>query len=596
MGSEEFGKYRIERRLAAGGMAELFVGFLQGAKGFERKVAIKRILPHLAADEAFQTMFWDEATLAANLSHPNVVQVLDFGEESGQLFMALEFVDGIDLKSLSKKLLHSGSSLTAAELALIIEGVASGLHHVHTATSQSGELLNIVHRDISPHNVMLSRDGHVKVMDFGVAHAEVRSSKTATGVLKGKLAYMAPEQANDGRLDHRVDQFALGLLIWELAVGEPAYQGPNDAVLLRKVLMRELETLETYRSDLPVALTSLVMKMLELEPEHRYPDMDAVYRAALQCRFALGESGATAHLGSVVARVHERLNPNSKPTLVPEAPAGTSLSHTQTIEETEPSSSARPTALYDPEQHDEVEVLTAMTTLQAADSEEAPTRISNASPASPARSKWSLPKLALPLVLLAFGLVLWVSDWNSQKDPVNVQLKPVESLDQGSKPPKASPSPRDSSASADVGSNVKNEPETLPKSQGPLPVGTGDGSQSAATPQPRSSTPRKAAAAAKRSQKPLNQRSVSSRTSRKASSSGETRRDGTGTLQLRVAEGWYHVLFGSRRLGTTPLGGVSLPVGDHRLVLENPVTGERRTIEVSIKKGKVTKMSVGAAP
>ena len=123
MSTEDFGKYRIERRLAAGGMAELFVGFLQGAKGFERKVAIKRILPHLAADPAFQSMFWDEATLAANLNHPNIVQVLDFGEEEdSQLFMALEFVDGTDLKTLTRQLRREGRALDAAQLALIAEG------------------------------------------------------------------------------------------------------------------------------------------------------------------------------------------------------------------------------------------------------------------------------------------------------------------------------------------------------------------------------------------------------------------------------------------------------------------------------------------
>ena len=164
MNTEDFGKYRIERA-CRGRYGRAFVGF-QGAKGFERKVAIKRILPHLAADSAFQSMFWDEATLAANLNHPNVVQVLDFGEEAGQLFMALEYVDGVDLKTLSKQLRERGRGLGAEELALIAEGIAAGLHHVHTACSQTGEPLNIIHRDISPHNVMISRDGHIKVMDF----------------------------------------------------------------------------------------------------------------------------------------------------------------------------------------------------------------------------------------------------------------------------------------------------------------------------------------------------------------------------------------------------------------------------------------------
>ena len=138
-------------------------------------------------------------------------------------------------------------------------------------------------------------------MDFGVAHAEVRASQTATGVLKGKLAYMAGAGQRQ-ELDHRVDQFALGLLLWELAVGEAAYQGPNDAVLLRKVLSRDLEPLQVYRSDLPEAFSSLVMQMLEKAPEDRFDTMDAVYHAALQVRFSLGESGATATLAGLLAQ------------------------------------------------------------------------------------------------------------------------------------------------------------------------------------------------------------------------------------------------------------------------------------------------------
>ena len=430
MSTEEFGKYRIERRLAAGGMAELFVGFLQGAKGFERKVAIKRILPHLAADPAFQSMFWDEATLAANLNHPNIVQVLDFGEEAGQLFMALEFVDGVDLKTLIRELSKEGRTLSAAELALVAEGVASGLHHVHTAASQTGESLNIIHRDISPHNVMVSRDGHVKVMDFGVAHAEVRASQTATGVLKGKLAYMAPEQANDQDLDHRVDQFALGLLLWELAVGEAAYQGPNDAVLLRKVLSRDLEPLAVYRSDLPEAFSSLVMKMLEKAPEDRFDDMDAVYRSALQVRFSLGESGATATLAGLLSQSIPQ---------VPKSPAGTTLSRSETkqsetstlandendLESSHPGSTALLPQVPMP---DEVAQPTAVTRFETQKelSDEAPTRLYE----EPEKPRGT-PNFAL-LGFIVLGLVSLVGFFGSRFTATpdkgrEVELKPVVS-------------------------------------------------------------------------------------------------------------------------------------------------------------------------
>lgn len=590
MTGEEFGKYRIEERLASGGMAELFVGFLQGAKGFERKVAIKRILPHLAADEAFQTMFWDEATLAANLSHPNVVQVLDFGEEAGQLFMALEFVDGIDLKSLGRKLLHADASLSAAQLALVVEGIAAGLHHVHTATSQTNEPLNIVHRDISPHNVMLSRDGHVKVMDFGVAHAEVRSSKTATGVLKGKLAYMAPEQANDGRLDHRVDQFALGLLIWELAVGEPAYQGPNDAVLLRKVLTRDLEPLETYRPDLPSDFTSLVMKMLELEPDNRFRDMDAVYRSTIQCRFALGEAGATAHLGEVVAQAIDSGERRSHPAPVSGVAAHGMSNNTRTIDEAEQESTIAATAMHVPDHVGESMVPTAMTTIEGAEAQEAPTRVST-NPEAPPRSNKPLSGLGLmvPVGALALAVVVWGLDWNASNQPVRVKLTPATAPLVETKS-----APTDGEAPTSAKGEV---PHSFERSQddGGAEITKKDAARPEVAPSPQRSLPDKESKASNPKLRQKKSNPASDRTPKRSpSQKAKVRSSDTGTLQLRVSEGWYHVLFGSRRLGTTPLGGVSLPVGEHRLILENPVTGDRRVINVSIKKGEVTKMSVGA--
>ena len=568
MSAEDFGKYRIERRIAAGGMAELFEGFLQGAKGFERKVAIKRILPHLAEDAAFQTMFWDEATLAANLSHPNVVQVLDFGEESGQLFMALEFVDGVDLKTLSRRLARKGRQLGAAELALIAEGISSGLHHVHTARSQSGEALHIIHRDISPHNVMVTRDGHVKVMDFGVAHAEIRSSKTATGVLKGKLAYMAPEQANDEPLDHRVDQFALGLLMWELAVGEAAYQGPNDAVLLRKVLTRDLEDVRTYRQDLPEALSSMVMKMLALNPSDRYPNMENVHRAALQVRFGLGEVGAPATLTDVMPSQHLEVSVQSqgpsKTQAVPSSFETTALSE----QENETQAVAESQA---PGETAEIEPTAATRSLGALDPAVAPTRSYEQS--SPRRSLGG--RL---LVAILFGgiltLGLWLGGDRSERGPQNVELRPLvsPSTDGETKAERA----------AELSGDIPPEGQTLERSPEKLQP-----AKVILKPALKESPKRSAESdAAKKPTKPP--RTGQAKPHAKGTS-GEK-----GLLQLRAEEGWFNVLLGSRRLGTTPLGGVRLPVGAHRLTLENPVTGETRDVRVVIQRDKVTKILVGA--
>lgn len=580
MSTEEFGKYRIERRLAAGGMAELFVGFLQGAKGFERKVAIKRILPHLAADPAFQSMFWDEATLAANLSHPNIVQVLDFGEESGQLFMALEFVDGVDLKTLGRELSKVGRVLSAAELALVAEGVASGLHHVHTAASQTGEPLNIIHRDISPHNVMVSRDGHVKVMDFGVAHAEVRASQTATGVLKGKLAYMAPEQANDQELDHRVDQFALGLLLWELAVGEAAYQGPNDAVLLRKVLSRDLEPLQVYRSDLPEAFSSLVMQMLEKAPEDRFDTMDAVYRAALQVRFSLGESGATATLAGLLAQPNPAVSKSPIGTKI--SRSETKLSATSTLPNQREDHTSRPQEIT-AALPDRVVQPTAVTRFETQRdlSDEAPTRLYEESEATR-----RAPNIAL-LGFITLGLLSLAGFFGSRfiEAPDKgraVELKPVVS-------DKAEP-PTRSLQGMETAEPRAVQADTPPVAAEGVSAKTDSGGLLA----PSLATESKPKPKTKLKPKPKQRAKPQRRGEQPAAVSNTSKRSPLGTLQLRVEEGWYNVMLGNRRLGTTPLGGVSLPVGQHLLVLDNPVTGERREVRVKISAGDVTRVSVGA--
>ena len=585
MSTGNFGKYRIERRLAAGGMAELFVGFLQGAKGFERKVAIKRILPHLAADPSFQSMFWDEATLAANLSHPNVVQVLDFGEESGQLYMALEFVDGIDLKTMSRQLAQQGRRLSAAELALIAEGVAAGLHHVHTATSQAGEPLHIIHRDISPHNVMVTRDGHIKVMDFGVAHADIRSSQTATGVLKGKLAYMAPEQANDEPLDHRVDQFALGLLLWELAVGEAAYQGPNDAVLLRKVLTRDLDDLGIYRGDLPEALIAIVMKMLERDPENRFDDMEVVNRAALQVRFGLGEEGATARLAGL----------SSLPRQAGLAGTAQSLEGTKAVtgsaklSDTFPVGSEKAVRVDSELQTDSeqaVAEVSATAVTHASEplnrASEAPTRLYEEPSAASSFGALRVG-LALAISVLAVGGVGALFSLESgSAEPREVELRTIVNE------PKPVVPPASSEADAVKGKVQAQESDTSMKEAvvGVPPTSTDSlDSQLSSSPVP---TPSTTTSSPKKLQKKVAHPPV-----KKSEGRGDKAKS-TGALQLRVEEGWFNVMLGTRRLGTTPLGGVTLPVGRHVLTLENPVTGLKRKVEVQISKDQVTKLLVGA--
>lgn len=299
LAGEQFGKYRLLRRLAFGGMAEISLASLRRDAGFEKKVVLKRILQQLGEDPTFVQMFIDEAVLAARLTHPNIVQVYDFGDVESVYFLAMEYVDGADLRCMLRELGERGRAFGFAEVAAIGEGVAKGLSYAHNLLDDNGAALNIVHRDVSPHNIMLGRAGAPKLMDFGIAKAEARASRTNTGTIKGKVAYMAPEQAAGDPVDKRSDQFALGVVLWECLTGHRLFQGGSDFEVLRKVIDCAIPSLAETRSDVPEALAAVVTRMLQAQPQERYPDLRDAERELAGFRFSLGPAGAV-QLGTLV--------------------------------------------------------------------------------------------------------------------------------------------------------------------------------------------------------------------------------------------------------------------------------------------------------
>jgi serine/threonine protein kinase len=226
-----YGRYVLEERIAMGGMAEIFRA-KTATEGFEKRVCIKRVLPHFLEDEEFVTMFRDEARTAAKLQHANVVQVFDFGEEDGALFLAMELVDGNDLRRIMDASRKKRVAIHIGEAVQIAIDMCRGLHHAHG--------LGVVHRDVSPHNVLVSKVGEVKVTDFGIARAAERATHTSTGIVKGKVAYMSPEQAQGLPFDHRLDQFATGIVLWEMLTGTRLFTGDSDVFILKKVLACEI--------------------------------------------------------------------------------------------------------------------------------------------------------------------------------------------------------------------------------------------------------------------------------------------------------------------------------------------------------------------
>jgi len=269
---ERFGQYILLEKVGSGGMAELFKAKKIGIEGFERVLAIKRILPHLSSDEEFIEMFIAEAKLAARLSHKNIAQVYDFGKMGQNYFIAMEYVRGKDLKSIFKKCKEGGIKLPAVLAVYIAKEVASALGYAHNQKDTLGKSLNIIHRDVSPQNILISYEGEVKVVDFGIAKAGAHS-KTSTGVLKGKLPYMSPEQAWGKPLDHRSDIFSLGIVFYEMLTGERLFKGDSEINTLEKVREAKVEPLPTsIESDLPLGLEAKVLKALAKKITDRYQD------------------------------------------------------------------------------------------------------------------------------------------------------------------------------------------------------------------------------------------------------------------------------------------------------------------------------------
>lgn len=279
------GKYEIERRLGGGGMAEIFLARLVGAEGFTRRVAIKRVLPGHAKSPAFAKMFVTEARLLATLSHPNIVSVVDFDQDPQQgLFLAMELIEGSDLDQL----IATGLLPIPVVIYLCVE-ILRGLGYAHNVSTGGGRR-GIVHRDVSPHNVLVSWQGAVKVSDFGLAKARASSNETAGDLLKGKPAYMSPEQANGQPLDGRSDLFSVGVMLWEMLIGQPLFSGPTAQETLARVIISQIPTPAQIRKDVPADLSAVSMRLLERELGQRYPTAAHAVQALMAC-------GAAPHDG-----------------------------------------------------------------------------------------------------------------------------------------------------------------------------------------------------------------------------------------------------------------------------------------------------------
>lgn len=276
---ERFGKYILLEKLASGGMAEIYLAKSLGAQGVNKFLAVKRILPQFCENPEFKEMFREEAKVSVNLRHSNVVPIFDFGEEKNQFFLVMEYVEGRNMRQILNELKKQQIQFQIEQICYMIREAAGGLDHAHRCIDGStGRPLNIIHRDISPQNIMVSFEGEVRIIDFGIAKAETQLEATKAGTLKGKFGYMSPEQADGQTIDVRTDIFSLGIVLWELLANDRLFTASSEAAILRKIRECQIPSIRKINPNVPPELEKIVNKVLAKDPNLRYQTAAALHK------------------------------------------------------------------------------------------------------------------------------------------------------------------------------------------------------------------------------------------------------------------------------------------------------------------------------
>lgn len=303
-----FGKYRLIDRIAVGGMAEIFLAYQVDGEGLERPVVIKRIRPHLSKHATFVKMFLNEARLAAQLNHPNIVQIHDLGKIGESYFIAMEYIFGRDMRKVIPKAEELGIAFPLVYALRIASDVCSGLHYAHKKVDLYGNPLNIVHRDVTPENIFVSFDGTVKLLDFGIAKAANQVEQTRSGELKGKLSYMSPEQCHGRVLDCRSDIFSVGVVLYEWLTGFKLFTGESEVAVMRSITDGKIYAPSYFKADIPEPVEAILMKALEKDRDKRYQTAGEM-RAAIDAFLSTYEFTPTPlHLSNFLRQLfHDEL-------------------------------------------------------------------------------------------------------------------------------------------------------------------------------------------------------------------------------------------------------------------------------------------------
>jgi eukaryotic-like serine/threonine-protein kinase len=598
-----FGPYVLVRRIAVGGMAEVYLARLNGPRGFEKPVVVKQILPQLARDPELLQMFIDEAAIAAKLSHPGIVQILDFGQQDGTFYLAMEYVDGLDLDELirlARKANEDKRAVPVAHAVQIVAMLAQAVQYAHEAKDADGTPLEVIHRDISPQNVLLGRDGTVKLGDFGIARTSLRSNRTQTGVLRGKIAYLAPERFAGERASRGVDVYAMGVVLFEAIAGRRPFMG-DDAGFIKAVMSQEPPALSSILSDTDPKLNAVLEKAICRRPEQRYESAQAFRQALLE----LGVASNSIELSEYISMMCERrdtarrerqevivaapgrrgtetlpgpavavsdlateakapvagppLSDGAEPTLIERPPQPVAATQVPTIVG---HVSDAPTAIADTHAHETVLATSAMPIGIAAkptqdDHDTAPPSSRAGMGRIEALLEWMrLSPLKAVAVVCAVGITVgWLAS--------AALLGGVDEL-----PPNAKAAPEMKHTVAEEQHPAEAVPVRIDPIQVEAPLLDGEDDTEAEelpriTPGSRLRPAKKKPVPVTKVVKPVEP-------------------EGFGELSLDTVP-WSYVTLDGRDLGATPLAHVRLASGKHRLALRNPESGLSRTMTITIK-------------
>jgi serine/threonine-protein kinase len=310
--TESAQRYRVIEKLESGGMAEVFRAESEGLQGFRKQVAIKRVLPHLSEKKRFIAMFLDEARVTAQLTHSNCVQVFDIGVGDNAYFIVMEYVDGANLKSIAESLKKQGKDFPVPAAAFIAHEICKGLSYAHELTDSNGMPLNMVHRDMSPPNVLVTKYGEVKIVDFGLAKASSQLEKSEPGIIKGKFSYLSPEAAMGQEVDSRTDIFAVGIILWELLAGQRLFLGETDFATVKKVQQAQVPPISQVNRRVPPELERIVNKALARDVMHRYATARELGQDIVRFLYAYGQPIGTFDVATLVQstmREKQRVRP-----------------------------------------------------------------------------------------------------------------------------------------------------------------------------------------------------------------------------------------------------------------------------------------------